>query len=157
MRTRHEIILELYSVRRAAHGCLSDNDDRSMHVGSLVALAWVLGPEYQRRELAALGKAARNRWLFGLAESVGKIADNDALSWADKYEAIFSDSVSVQLAAAGMVAEYTDPDGSYEDDVRAFRAAVDERLAARRAHDLECFTSSGGADSVSPTRDDAAG
>ncbi len=55
-----------------------------------------------------------------------------ALPWDAKYRQVFSDACSGNiyhlLKEMGERLEYYDPDADYEDDVRAFASAVDDKL-----------------------------
>jgi len=55
-----------------------------------------------------------------------------SLSWEDKYALIFSDRASKRVydlfKEAGLAFNPYDPDGDYEDDVRAFADGLDSRL-----------------------------
>ncbi len=56
------------------------------------------------------------------------------ISWDDKYDLIFNPRCSRKVFAAfrelNLRFEYYDPDSDYEDDVRAFANAFEERMTA---------------------------
>lgn len=52
---------------------------------------------------------------------------NSELSWEDKYDLIFSENISMQVFAE-IDLNYYDPDMDYEDDVRAFMKALNEKV-----------------------------
>lgn len=72
-----------------------------------------------QNEILALAKRARN------------IVDSK-LSWKDKYDLIFSQSISQPIfrffKSMNLDFNYDDPDSSYEDDVLAFVRALESRL-----------------------------
>ena len=49
--------------------------------------------------------------------------------WATKYEAVFSKDLSRKVWELDHSFDYYDPDTSYEEDVRAFVDALQERVA----------------------------
>lgn len=59
-----------------------------------------------------------------LATLAKKICDSKAADWELKYELIFSPEISDRVRALGLEPDYADPDGSYEDDVRAYVEAL---------------------------------
>lgn len=66
-----------------------------------------------------------------VCQAMQSILDTVGLSWEDKFTQIFSDHISARFARLmhelGIEFAWTDPDGSYEDDVRAFAGAAIER------------------------------
>lgn len=66
------------------------------------------------------------RRFIKLAEEAEQICRSDA-TWETKYDLIFSDHVSRAIKQTGVSFDYCDPDTSYEEDVRAYVAAVVEK------------------------------
>jgi hypothetical protein len=61
---------------------------------------------------------------FVSAAWLAKRIAQSSLPWKDKYSLIFSAEVSRVIFDSGIPFDWVDPDGSYEDDVRAFVDAV---------------------------------
>lgn len=59
-----------------------------------------------------------------LAAQTEQIASDSRLTGEQKYNKIFSPSISGRLSRTGLMPSYYDPDSSYEEDVAAFVAAV---------------------------------
>jgi hypothetical protein len=70
------------------------------------------------------------RQFVRLAREAQRICDTDA-SWETKYDLIFSEDISTRMRDI-LDVEYYDPDTSYQEDVRAFCAAM-----TAKADDLE--------------------
>lgn len=76
-----------------------------------------------------------------LTDMAQAIRDCDA-SWEAKFDLIFSNDLNGAVRATGICFDYYDPDGSYEDDVRAYvRALVDKaddfKKALRAVEDID--------------------
>jgi hypothetical protein len=56
------------------------------------------------------------------------ILQDKTLSWEEKYDRIFSASVSSKIFDTIILPDYSDPDCGYKDDVMAFVKAVDKWL-----------------------------
>lgn len=55
------------------------------------------------------------------------IVNNEALTWEDKYELVFSAEVRVLIKATGHEADWYDPDMDYQDDVMAYVEAQKDK------------------------------
>ena len=73
------------------------------------------------------------RKFVGLAAQAVAIRDCDerAVSWKTKYDLIFSEDLSRAVFKLVRL-DYCDPDTSYEDDVRAFVSALEDKAAELR-------------------------
>lgn len=65
--------------------------------------------------------------LARLRDRAVHVANSDA-EWETKYDLIFSDDMSLMVMDLDPGFSYYDPDTSYEDDVRAFVDALQERV-----------------------------
>ncbi len=83
------------------------------------------------QEVSLIDQLARVQAFIATAELAKRIAHSD-LSWEDKYSLIFSDEVATIIFDSGISFDWTDPDGSYEDDVRAFVDALSAKAQAIR-------------------------
>lgn len=63
-----------------------------------------------------------------LRDRAVRIVDSDA-SWETKFEFVFSKDLSRKVWEIDPHFDYYDPDTTYEDDVRAFVDALQERVA----------------------------
>jgi hypothetical protein len=54
--------------------------------------------------------------------------DYDLDAWKNAYYLIFSSEISRKIANTGIDLDYYDPDSSYEDDVRAYCRALEEKI-----------------------------
>ena len=61
-----------------------------------------------------------------LADEAVAVQDSD-VSWETKYDLLFSSEISGAISKTGVEISYVDPDGSYEEDVRAFIDAVEKK------------------------------
>jgi hypothetical protein len=68
------------------------------------------------------------RELVRLRDRAVLIVDSDA-SWETKFNLVFSDDLSLRVWELDSGFDYYDPDTTYEDDVRAFVEALQERVA----------------------------
>lgn len=70
--------------------------------------------------------------IYDLHKRATNIVESSALSWEQKYELIFNKSMSREVFSwfkgVGLELNYYDPDTSYEEDVRAFMFAFDEKV-----------------------------
>jgi hypothetical protein len=81
-----------------------------------------------------LDKAIIAQSAIELVHIAQEVAENDSMDWETKYKLIFSKEVSIRLNSLlrqlGMELNYCDPDSGYDDDVRAYIWAVEEKLPA---------------------------
>lgn len=70
--------------------------------------------------------------LLILDEKVQRLMDEKEVDWETKFDLIFSKHVSRRIFSLfkelNINFDYYDPDGSYEEDVKAFRSALDEKM-----------------------------
>lgn len=62
-----------------------------------------------------------------IAESAIRISNSGA-NWNTKYDLIFSEDVTARIHTLGFYPDYYDPDTSYEEDVKAFISALEEKV-----------------------------
>lgn len=77
--------------------------------------------------------ASQVETLKALVKTANAIADLTDVSWADKYSQIFSPRISHRIGELlrefGISLDYYDPDASYREDVQAYLAALNARMA----------------------------
>lgn len=70
--------------------------------------------------------------LVKLNQRIQNLIQENNISWETRYEIIFSSQVSKQIFTyfkeIGIVFDYYDPDTSYEEDVKAFADAVNDKI-----------------------------
>lgn len=66
--------------------------------------------------------------LASLRDRAVRILNSDA-EWKTKFDLVFSDDLSLKVWELDPGFDYYDPDTTYEDDVRAFVDALQERVA----------------------------
>jgi hypothetical protein len=59
-----------------------------------------------------------------LARQAERITALEDVSWETKYGCIFSVDISQKILETGLTPDYYDPDGSYEDDIKAYVQAI---------------------------------
>lgn len=67
-----------------------------------------------------------NKKIRKLHTKANRILDS-SLTWSEKYDLIFSDKISKKVMKI-IHLDYYDPDTSYEEDVRAYMDAFNERI-----------------------------
>jgi hypothetical protein len=72
--------------------------------------------------------------IAAVANEIYGQAKGGFLDWQAAYELIFSADISTAIQATGFTIEWCDPDMDYEDDVRAYMEAVNEK--AKQYRDL---------------------
>lgn len=63
--------------------------------------------------------------LLKLHRKANEIYNNDRFSWEKKFDKIFSDKISVKINSLIRL-DYYDPDTTYEEDVSAYIAALND-------------------------------
>ena len=92
-------------------------------------LAWARGSEFLE-ENDRPKPGAKQREYVRLVDRMREVRDaaqEGSLSWSDAFEFVFSKGYSSRLKEMNMYPDYCDPDMDYEDDVKAFVSALDEK------------------------------
>lgn len=63
---------------------------------------------------------------FEIFEHIQRIVDSP-IEWSTKYDLVFSEAVSESIKETGIRIDWSDPDMDYEDDVRAYFGALEEK------------------------------
>lgn len=71
----------------------------------------------------------RNEITFCAIADTAEQIMNSTAHWDVKFSVIFSNTISGAVQGTGITFDYCDPDGSYEDDVRAYVNALTAKAA----------------------------
>lgn len=73
--------------------------------------------------------------LLKLHRKANEIYNNDRFSWEKKFDKIFSDKISVKINSLIRL-DYYDPDTTYEEDVSAYIAALNDYVVTHSEKEI---------------------